>query len=108
MFDTLAVEVERDGATQNLELDVSRLEEAETVKIVALCGWPAFYELSRGVWNMDAANALIYVKLYNPGDKWSNPEAPPYDGFSVDWSRLGIVETDPEMEAELAGMSDDR
>lgn len=111
----LTLEVDRNGKTETVELDLTPdgeggfalpLTDRETVSVVALCGHEAFQNLADGGWDTKAADAILYVKLFGGMGDVAD-DAPAWTQFSVDWSEVGLAPPDTEMESGLAELSGD-
>ncbi len=71
----LVLDVEADGETRQVELDLT-LSEADVLTVSDLCGNEALVLLATGEWSESAARAILFVRL-QPDCSFSH--------FVVDW-----------------------
>ncbi len=107
----LVLDVEAGGETRRVEVGLDLAENADLIRVVALCGVDAMSRLSSGSWDNDAAKAIIYVNLLRALADGADPQAKPLFKFSdmdLDWGSLTefMVEPNPAMEAILADASE--
>ena len=71
----LVLDVEADGETRQVEIDLT-LSEEEFLMVSDLCGGEALVSLATGEWSEPAARAILFVRL--------QPDCS-FDDFVVDW-----------------------
>lgn len=73
----LVLEVERNGKTDTVEVATELADWLDTARVLALCGPEALTEMAKGVFNPDAARAILYVNLVHAVAEgeidWSDP-----------------------------------
>jgi len=108
----LVLDVEADGETRRVEVELGLTDPLDVMRVVSLCGADALVRLAKGEWVIAAAKAILYVNLVRAlADGTPDWDDPPFAFAEVDldWGELTdfMIEVDSEMETSLAALSEE-